>query len=230
MRRPLLLVAIVPVLVPALTACDRLKPVPPPPQEVIVRVASDPGKPIEGVELLHNGKKISATGPDGVAKLTLKGKDGESFDLFVKCPEGFQSPTKPLQVLLRRLADPSKKPEYTATCPPTERTAVVAVRAENGANLPVTHLGREIGRTDASGAAHVVLKIKSDESFSLVLDTSEKGKERLRPQNPVASFTVKDHDDVFVFDKKFDLERVVVVRSGGRRGPTKIGSSNKLLR
>lgn len=221
MPRRILLPAILSALTLALPACDALKSVPPPPQEVIVRVASDPGKPLEGAELLHNGKSVKTTDADGIAKLTLNGKDGETFDLFVKCPDGYQSPTKPLQVLLRRLADPSKSPEYATTCPPTVRTAVVAVRAENGPNVAVMHLGREIGRTDASGAAHVVLKVKSDESFSLVLDTSEKGKERLRPQNPAASFTVKDHDEVFVFDKKFDLERVF--RGGGRRGPVKIG-------
>jgi hypothetical protein len=222
----ILLLATIASLVPSLLACDRLKHQPPPPQEVIVRITSDPGKPLAGVDLLYNGKKASMSDASGVAKLTLKGKDGETFDLFVKCPEGFQSPTKPLQVLLRRLADPSKKPEYDAVCPPSERTAVVAVRAENAPNIPITLLGREIARTDASGAAHVVLKVKPDDSFSLVLDTSEKGRERLRPQSPAASFTIKDHDEVFVFDKKFDLERAVF-RGPVRRGPTKIGGPSK---
>jgi hypothetical protein len=210
----------------SLLACDRLKHQPPPPQEVIVRVTSDPGKPLAGAELRHDGKTRATSDASGVARITLKGKDGETFDLFVKCPDGFQSPTKPLQVLLRRLADPSKKPEYDAACPPSERTAVIAVRAENAPNIPITLLGREVARTDASGAAHVVLKVKPDESFSLVLDTSEKGRERLRPQSPAASFAVKDQDEVFVFDKKFDLERAVF-RGPARRGPTKIGGAVK---
>ena len=51
-------------------------------------------------------------------------------------------------------------------------------------------LGREVARTDASGAAHVLLKLKSDEAFDLVLGTE--GNDRLRPQNPSASFVVKD--------------------------------------
>ena len=55
---------------------------------------------------------------------------------------------------------------------------------------------------------------------------SEKGKERLRPQSPVASFAVKDHDEVFVFDKKFDLESAPS-RGPVRRGPTKIGGVTK---
>lgn len=186
---------------------------------------SDPGKPLKDVELLHNGKKAMVTDEEGVAKLSLTGKDGETFDLFVKCPEGFQSPAKPIQVMLRRLADSSRKPEYSATCPPMVRTVIIAVRAENGPDLPVMHLGREVGRTDASGAAHVVLKVKPDESFNLVIDTSGEGKERLRPQSPAESFAVKDHDDVLVFDEKFDLERVRKAGGPRRRGPIKIGGS-----
>ena len=59
--------------------------------------------------------------------------------------------------MLRRLAEPSKVPAYQATCPPTTRAIVVAVAAENGAGLPVLYLGREVARTDASGAASVLL-------------------------------------------------------------------------
>ncbi len=219
-----MVVALLVPALPALGACNALKSVPPPPQEVVIRIASDPGKPLKDAELFHSGKKVAVSDEEGVAKLSLTGKDGESFDLFVKCPEGFQSPAKPIQVLLRRLADPTKKPEYSATCPPMVRTVIVAVRAENGADLPIMHLGREVARTDASGAAHVVLKVKPEESFDLVINTSGEGKERLRPQSPAESFTVKDHDEVFVFDEKFDLERV---RKGGprRRGPIKIGGS-----
>jgi hypothetical protein len=137
----------------------------------------------------------------------------------VTCPDGFQSPTKPIQVVLKRLAD-DKKPEYDVACPPTNRTVVVAVRADGGGNLPVLYLGREIARTDGSGAAHVMLKLKPDESFDLVLGTTENAS--LRPQNPFASFAVKERDEVFVFDQKFELEKKKIVR-GGRKGPVRIG-------
>jgi hypothetical protein len=203
----------------ALSACSALSPVPPPPQEIVIRVAGDPGQSIAGAQIKYNGKKVSESGADGLAPLKLNGKDGESYDLMVSCPEGFLSPTKPVHVVLRRLADPTKKPEYDVSCPPTTRTVVVAVRADNGANLPVTYLGREVARTDAAGAAHVMFKLKPDESFALVLDTE--GNDRLRPQNPTASFIVRDRDDVFTFDQKFELEKKKV--RGGRRGPVRIG-------
>jgi hypothetical protein len=210
--------AAVPLLAVA-TGCSALAPVPPPPQEVVVRFNGDPGQPLKGAALLHDGQKVSESGDDGVARLKLNGKDGDSFDIAVTCPEGFQSPAKPIQVVLKRLAD-NKKPEYDVACPPTNRTVVVAVRADGGANLPVLYLGREIARTDGSGAAHVMLKLKPDESFDLVLGTTENT--ALRPQNPFASFAVKERDEVFVFDQKFELEKKKVVR-GGRKGPVKIG-------
>ena len=202
-----------------ITACAALEPVPPPPQEIIIRVNGDPGQPISGATVQYNGKKVSESGADGSAPLKLNGKDGEIYDLMVACPEGFLSPTKPLSVTLRRLADPTRKPEYDVACPPTTRTVVVAVRADNGPNLPVMYLGREVARTDGAGAAHVMFKLKADESFNLVLGTESN--DRLRPQNPTASFVVHDRDEVFTFDQKFDLEKRIF--RGGRRGPQKIG-------
>jgi len=203
----------------ALAACSALEPVAPPPQEIVVRVTGDPGQPLKGATVQFSGKKVAESGADGAAQLKLNGKDGDVYDLTVTCPEGFLSPSKPLAVMLRRLADPTKKPEYDVSCPPTTRTVVVAVRADNGPNLPVLYLGREVARTDGAGAAHVMFKLKADEAFNLVLGTE--GNDRLRPQNPTASFIVRDRDDVYTFDQKFDLEKKVV--RGGRRGPVRIG-------
>ena len=207
----------------ALASCSVFDPPPTPPQQVLVRVEADPGKPIKGADLFFNGQRISTTDETGLGKLRLTGKDGESFDLVVKCPEGFISPNKPISVTLRRLAEKGKKPEYAALCPPTTRMIVVAVRAEGGPNLPVTYLGREVARTDASGAAHVLLRLRPDEQFDLVLDTSEKGNERLRPQSPQSAFYVKHKDDVFTFDQKFTLEAIRrAPPPKGRPPPTKI--------
>lgn len=200
-----------------------------PPVEVLIKVDSDPGKPIKGANVLFNGKAIATTDETGAARLTLNGNEGDTYDVNVKCPTGFQSPTKPLSIPLRRLADPSKTPEYEVACPPTTRTIVVAVRAENGANLPVMYLGREVARTDSAGAATVLLaNLDADSQFELKLDTSEKGNEVLRPQNPASVFTIKRADDVFTFDQKFVVEKPkavwhpVIKKTGPVALPTKI--------
>ncbi|HSN99539.1 MAG TPA: hypothetical protein VLS89_14695 [Candidatus Nanopelagicales bacterium] len=216
MRR-LLLVALVAVA-PSALACKALEPPPPPPQVITVRVESDPGRPLGGADLIYNGQTVSQTGPDGVGKLKLGGRDGELFDIRVVCPQGYASPERPIQVMLRRLADPSKSPEYSATCPPSTRSVVVAVRAEGGADLPVTYLGREVARTDESGAAHVLLKLQPGEQFELMIDTREREAE-LSPRSPMQSFAVGQRNDVFTFDQKF--ERSAPARPTRYYGPAK---------
>jgi hypothetical protein len=183
-----------------------------PPVEVLIKVESDPGKPIKGANILFNGKPIATTDDTGSARLTLNGNEGDTYDVNVKCPPGHQSPTKSLSIPLRRLTDPSKTPEYELACPPMTRTIVIAVRAENGANLPIMHLGREVARTDTSGAATVLLEnLDADSQFELKLDTTEKGNEQLRPQNPASVYTIKRSDDVFTFDQKFIVEKKATV-------------------
>ncbi|MBI3201365.1 MAG: hypothetical protein HYZ29_07460, partial [Myxococcales bacterium] len=114
--------------------------------------------------------------------------------------------------------------EYQVDCIKSSRTVVVAVRADSGANLPVMYMGKEAGRTDASGAAHVFLEVPPNQVFQLSIATDGDGAKDLRPQNPTATFEVKQADDVFVFDQKFKVEKKKV-RGGGKprpKGPTPI--------
>jgi hypothetical protein len=184
-------------------------------------VVSDPGVPLPGARVLYAGKVVRSTEADGAAKLTLAGSEGQSFDLSVQCPDGYKSPTAPVTVTLRHLAEQGKSPRYQAACPPMVRTVVVGVTADKGPNLPVLYLGSEVTRTDASGAAHVLLRIAPGESFSLTLSTAGKGAEALRPRDPVATFTVGDKDEMFVFNPHFAVERTV--RFAPRpHGPTEV--------
>jgi hypothetical protein len=196
---------------------------PPPPLLIKVLVQSDPGSPLAGATIGSGGRTVGTSGVDGMATLTLRGDEGQSFDLSVTCPDGYKSPTSPLTVTLRHLSEPSKVPVYETSCPPTTRTVVVAIAATNGPNLPVLYLGREIARTDSSGAADVLLRVPPGEQFSLTLSTADKGAEAMRPQNPVASFSVKDADDVFVFAQRFTVEAKKVFRPvAAPKGPTRI--------
>jgi hypothetical protein len=204
-------------------------PPPPPPQIVNLRVHSDPSTPVPGAGLFFNGTKIATTDEAGLGQLKLAGRDGDAFDITVLCPQGYLSPEKPIQVTLKRLADPTKSPEYAATCPPTVRTIVVAVRADNGPRLPVTYLGEEVARTDESGAAHVLLKLQPGARFDLTLSTDDKQHALLRPQNPTQSFAVRQRDDVFTFDQKFEqnAKRPAVRRKPRPKGPVKISSDRR---
>ncbi len=187
--------------------CQSLDAKTQPPFEILVHVESDPGRPLAGAVLVVNGRERGTTLGDGRARLSFVGNDGDTFDLWVRCPDGFASPSKPIPASLRRIADPAKLPQYDATCAPSQRSIVVAIRADNGANLPVMYLNKEVARTDASGAAHFFLPAKPGDSFELVLNTSERGNEKLRPQNPSAPFVVRSADEVFLFEQRFNRDK-----------------------
>jgi hypothetical protein len=179
---------------------------------MLVRVESDPGAPLAGVAVLVDGAERGTTGEDGRARLSLVGVEGDMHDVSVRCPAGFQSPAKPISAPLHRIADPAKMPEYSVLCPPLERKVIVAVRAENGPNLPVRYLDNEVARTDASGSAHVELSMRPGDSFELTLSTTEPGNEKLRPRSPSAPFTARAQDDILVFDQQFTREKDPVRR------------------
>jgi hypothetical protein len=186
----------------AAAGCPALKEQPPPPFEVAIRVDSDPGHPLPGAIIMKGGKEGPSTGADGRVAVKIPGIEGESVDLTVKCPPDYVSPTKPINVMLRRIAG-TKLVEYDVTCPPMLRRMVVAVRADNGPNLPVMYLGKELIRTDATGAATLLFQLRPGEQFELGFDTSEKGNERIRPQNPAQNFVMRSNDDVVTLDQKF---------------------------
>jgi hypothetical protein len=188
--------------------------------KIAVHVESDPGVPLPAASVAFGGKTVLTTNDDGDARLDLRGRQGEVYTLTVTCPKGYESPTKDLEITLKNVADPSKPPEYDVACPPETRTAVVAVRAENGAGLPVKYLGREVARTDRWGAAHVVLRdLKRNAQFELEIDTSVHGAEALQPQSPTKSFSLKGRDDVFAFDQRFTIKPKVVKYVPVKRGP-----------
>lgn len=187
-----------------------------------MRVESDPGLPVAGATVWRAQKPVATTGPDGRAMLSLPGADGELADVTVQCPETLVSPPKPLSVRLARLADPNRVPEYQVACPPRVRRVVVAVRADNGPNLPVVYLNRTVARTDASGAAHFALEAAPGTQLQVTLDTTEKGNERLRPQSPMRPFTVAQADEILLFEQRFEVEKKPVYRAPPRAVPRQI--------
>jgi hypothetical protein len=185
--------------------CDALKAPTPAPFEVVIRVESDPGRPLAGVVIAKGGKDGPATGPDGKVTLKIPGQEGESVDLMVKCPADYITSTKFLTVSLRR---GSKLPEYDWSCPPAIRHLVVALRADNGANLPVTYFGRTIGQTDANGAFTYLFNLKPGDGVELQLDTGDN--KRIHPSNPTFSAMMKPYDDIVTFEQRFKVDPLPV--------------------
>lgn len=181
------------------------EPPPPDPFQISVKVESDPQKPIAGASIARANKILGTTNNEGRATLKIGGVEGEITDVTVTCPEGFQTPTKPINIRLTRLAEKSKIPEYAVQCPPSMRRVVVAVRADNGPHLPVMYLDKPVTRTDAAGAASFALEVPPGSQFTVALSTVER--KDIKPISPSKLFVVSSNDDVFLFDQKFEVEK-----------------------
>lgn len=189
----------------------RFDPPPPRPFKVAIAVEGDPGQPITGAVVSRNDRAVATTGGDGRAEMTLEGADGETVDAAVKCPEGYTSPQRPVTMRLARTND-AAVPVFKVSCPKVERHVVVAVRAENGANLPVIYLGKVVAHTDESGAAHFAVVAPPGGQLQVTLDTTAKEFAKLKPQSPSKPFTVGQGDDILVFEQKFEVEKKKVAK------------------
>ncbi len=197
------------VVLVASAGCGNVSNPPLPEFKFEVKAESDPGVPVGGVTITRSGKEVGTTDATGKATLTFKGAEGDSFDLYIKCPTDYSSPMTPTSVRLSRLAD-GKIMSGTVRCSPSKRKVVIAVRAEGGPNLPVMYFNREVARTDGAGAAHFFVTGKPGEQLQFTLDTSDKSNELLQPQNPNLTVLVKDQDDVYVVDQPFQKRRTIV--------------------
>lgn len=164
---------------------------------------------LEGVQITVNGGAVGATNAEGVLHVDLTGPEGAAVSVNAVCPAGHRSPDAPQMQNLRRVQslDPAtarRGIEVTFDCPPDHRDAVVMVRTHEQAGVPVFLDGREVARTDPSGAAHLHVAMAPGTSFQVLLDT--RYNDRLRPRSPSQTFTVPDRNEVFVLDQHFEEE------------------------
>ena len=199
----------------ALLGCN-----PPPPalldHDVLFVARSDVGDPVAGVRLFHPGAEIGQTGKDGQLASRFRAPDGASLTVSARCPDGYVDPVEDTRIVLRQLSAVAARTgsgrRVLLQCRRTRVLAAIVVRA-GFADLPVLFEGEEVTRTGPSGVAHVSAAVPPHETFSLTVDTSSA--ERLRPVNPVATFTMSAEDSTFVFDS--GLEKVPEPRKPPRR-------------
>lgn len=161
---------------------------------------SDPGEPLNGVQLLRGGKKVAETNADGAATLTLAGTEGQRVTFTISCPPG-TTPYEPDVTTTLRSYEGGKMPELLVRCAPNERELTVVAMFERGANLPIQHRLKTLAVTDQDGVAHFSLRGKPGETFELVINTDEQP--GLRPANPAASLTIGGRDDAQVLERSF---------------------------
>jgi hypothetical protein len=214
-------------------ACD--DPPPPPAYRVSFTALADDA-PLPGVEVSVAGRPLGVTDAQGLLRANLQGREGAVVGYRVKCPAGHRNPEEPPPLTLRRFRglDPAAAArgiEINVQCRPAERFAAVVVRAGGIPNLPVLMQGQPVAVTDASGVAHLLLKLPPATSFTMSVDTS--ANPRIVPANPSQPFVVPDADDVLVFDAPVVVQappprrRRVVRRAPVFSGPVRIPSSGR---
>jgi hypothetical protein len=189
---------------------------------VRVHVESYPERPVAGATVFALGQDAGATGASGNLTLQIRGTEGERIPLAVSCPEGFRSPDKPAEAILHGLAGEGREAQYDFRCAPMTRSLAIVVRADHGPHLPVIVLGREVARTDESGAAHVLVQVPANDDVAVTLSTAEPGNHRLRPQNPSIAFTPSDKTDFKLFNVSFQLEPEKVRAAAARPMPLRL--------
>jgi hypothetical protein len=202
----------------SLVACK--PPPPPPPVTVFVKVVDEAKAPVQHAEIASQSQIITTTNIDGRAEITVSGREGATFLVDVRCPQGYRSPEVPLEI--RRLDNGSATaPEYVTKCNRLRHRLVVNVnlKAPNGASvagLPVLYLGKPLTKTDAEGKAKVVLEGDVLERVDLTVDTNDASFAKYHPQNPVGSFEIPNLDGETAFEVKFTVDKPPPRKAVGR--------------
>ncbi len=199
---------------------------PPPPQFRVSFTALADAAPLAGVEIDIAARPLGLTGPGGVLRANLRGREGAVVGYSVKCPAGYRNPEDPPPLTLRQFRglDPAaaaRGVEITVQCRPSDRLAAVVVRAGGLANIPVLMQGQPVALTDSSGVAHLMLKLPPNTSFTMALDTS--ANPRIVPASPSQPFVVPDADEVLVFDAPLVEQALIKRRRVVHRGPVFTG-------
>ena len=197
--------------------------------DFVVRVSSDAGTGVEGTRASAKGRSLGVADASGAIDIRVRGREGDVLSIDIECPPGHRAPPAVL-VPLRQMGRSSRRrassgqrvlPEFATVCTPLTHSIVVAVRAERGAHLPLLHLGRELTRTDSSGAAHLRLDVASDDVVELVLDTTEQP--QLRPKSPVLRIQPGSSDEIIAASQDFTLlTQTPAKKVVAPRGPTRI--------
>jgi hypothetical protein len=187
----------------AVVACAVACGGPEDPYPVRIRATTD-GAPLPGAHITLAGEPVGVTGPDGILYVEIDGDEGASLSFSATCPPGHVSPDTLPPVRLRRVSGfdetgALRAVEREVPCPPALRHAVVVVRTEGLADLPVVVDGREVTRTDEAGVAHLAYRGEAGGELDVRLDTTSAPE--LRPSSPERSFPIPEGgDELYVWN------------------------------
>ena len=216
---------------PFTMACG--EPEPDPLHTITFLAHSDPGEPLAGVQIntMFNGSPqlLGTTDASGTWVQRLRAPYGTTIPITATCPTGHRAADTVPSIRFDpiRSLDPAiaaRGIEHSIQCLPSERDAVVIIRATGSplvAGVPVLVDGREVGHTDEAGVAHVPLRYVPNTAFRVELAAGSINP-FLQPNQPAHDFTIPDEDVILSFDQPFTFEPPAPVRHVRRavRRPT----------
>lgn len=187
-------------------------------------VESDPGRPLGGVSIYADGKRLGETNSSGRLRADVEAGAGQELRIEHECPEGHEGPGTAKLVRLRTFERVgSSAPgglQVTLRCRPEWRRAVVVIHAPGGADLPVLLNGHSVATTNDAGIAHFSNLARPGTDFLIELDTSRAP--RLRPRRPSHVRSLADADEIFVIRQRFEHRREWRRKGSQRARITKI--------
>jgi len=179
----------------ALGACETPPPAPRL-YPVLIRAASEDGDALAKIEIVSRDKVIGKTDSEGVLFTKLQGEEGMDFTFTPRCPQGAKPMGAAPAIRLRTLGAQAR-PEVEVTCGRDQRIAALLVSTPGFEGLPVLVHDRQVGRTDATGTAHVLLQGDPSTPLRVVLDTSSVPD--VQPASPHRDLQIGTRDEIIVF-------------------------------
>lgn len=216
-------------------ACKHLEDPPAPPFTVDIMVSQDKDVPLADAVIQRNNREVGKSDATGKASLKISGAEGDSFDLWVKCPAGYASPDKAVTIRLQRLGE-GRAPQYPVQCAPSERKVIVVLTAfdqttNNAAGIgaiPILHRGKQVATLDQSGTTTFMMSAKPGDHLEFQLDTREKKYELFKPQNPIVQLDVQPQDHIYPLEQPFTKDKIRII-AVPRHGPSQIGGGPRPL-
>jgi len=163
---------------------------------VLIRAASEDGEPLVGIPIVSRSTVIGRSDETGALLVQMQGQEGLDVSFTAQCPAGSKPIGVPPTLRLRTLGG-GARPEVEVSCGRDKRTAALLVSAPGFAGLPVLVHDREVGRTDATGTAHLLLQGDPSTPLRVVLDT--RSLPNVVPPSPHRDLQIGSRDDIVVF-------------------------------
>jgi hypothetical protein len=172
-----------------------------------VFVESDPGHAVSGVSVAIDGRSVGSTDATGRVRASRSVTPGQVLTFSHSCPAGFVRESEPRVFRARSYLDgrTADGVSLTLRCQPERRLAIFVIWTRGVGAVDVLVNGERTMTTDADGVAHLSRRANPGSDFLVELVTDSP---RVRPKKVSRMFTLRDSDQIFVFDQPYRARAV----------------------